>query len=350
MIPLPDEPFMRAAYFVLGPLRIELDGQPVALDSQQQQALLLRLLIDAGQCVHRDELVDAIWLADPPATCVRSLRVLVGRLRALLEPYRRSKQPWRILQTVPGGYRLVLDGCTLDAHDAASDVLAAERAAVTGDWATALARWDTACERWQGPALAAVRDRPWARAYAARMDDLRLLARERSIEARIRTGDHASALQLVDEVLAAGPVRERLHVLHVWALHAQGRIEDARATHRAAIEELDRLTGIEPGAELRGALVALDAGREPIEAIAPRAAETTCDPGHDPDESGALQLLRAQGRACTIDELIDAATGDCIDEVDLLDELEQLVRAGAVTRRSDDAVRRYAVVHEASRT
>ena len=66
---------------LLGPLRVRVDGVEHPIPAAQQRTLLARLAVVAGQRVSVEELVDAVWPEDPPATASKGLHVLVDRLR-----------------------------------------------------------------------------------------------------------------------------------------------------------------------------------------------------------------------------------------------------------------------------
>src|SRR5207245_1903438 len=84
---------------------------------------------------------------------------------------------------------------------------------------------------WRGPALADVRDEPFAVAAAGRLDEERLAAEEERAEARLALGD-AELGPLVAELgqlVAHHPLRERLRGLQMRALYRAGRQGEALA-------------------------------------------------------------------------------------------------------------------------
>src|SRR5262249_21820860 len=64
---------------------------------------------------------------------------------------------------------------------------------------------------WRGPPRADVRDEPFARREAARLEELRLLAIETRVEAELALGEHAQAVAELEALTAEHPLRERLH-------------------------------------------------------------------------------------------------------------------------------------------
>jgi transcriptional activator len=104
---------------------------------------------------------------------------------------------------------------------------------------------------WRGPALADVVDDGVLRAEAARLDELRLVALERRIEADLACGRHADVVGELQALAAEWPLRERPCALLILALYQSGRQADALAAYRAARTTLVEELGIEPGAVLQ---------------------------------------------------------------------------------------------------
>ena len=69
------------AFRILGPLTASRDGEPLALGSPQQRALLAVLIAHAGRVVTRDRLVDALWGDAPGPAVGTSIRAYVSHLR-----------------------------------------------------------------------------------------------------------------------------------------------------------------------------------------------------------------------------------------------------------------------------
>ncbi len=112
---------------VLGPLRAyrgipggrppglaERRNAELALGWPRQRAVLAALVLRAGQVVSRDELIDALWGGDPPATAVNTLHTYITGLRKILEPGRRIREPGRLLASAGSGYVLRLAPGQLD--------------------------------------------------------------------------------------------------------------------------------------------------------------------------------------------------------------------------------------------
>src|SRR5437660_407734 len=193
-----------------------------------------------SQIVSSDRLIDELWSAEPPASGVTALQVRVSQLRKALGPAAER------LETRPPGYvlrvrpeELDLDRFTrlLDEADGAEPSVAA------GMLREALALW-------RGPALAEFAYESFAQAAIGRVDELRLSAVERRIEADLALGRHADLIGELEVLVAEHPLRERLRGQLMLALYRADRQADAldayQATRRALVDEL----GIEPSASV----------------------------------------------------------------------------------------------------
>ena len=98
-------------YHILGPLQVHADdGRPLRLGPREVR-VLAALLLDPGQVVTRNNLVDAVWDEDPPATATRQLQNCVSALRQRLP-----------IVIARSGYRLPVAPEELDAEVFADQV------------------------------------------------------------------------------------------------------------------------------------------------------------------------------------------------------------------------------------
>jgi hypothetical protein len=104
---------------------------------------------------------------------------------------------------------------------------------------------------WRGPPLAEFVYEPFATAAAARLEELRLVALERRIEADLAVGQGPELLAELRQLVAEQPLREMLRCQLMLALYRSGRqveaLDQARAWRRHLHDEL----GIDPGPSVR---------------------------------------------------------------------------------------------------
>ncbi len=238
---------------VLGSLEAEVDGAAVPLGGPRQRAVLAILVTARGRIVSVDRIIDDLWGGDPPGQAVTSVQAYVSNLRRLLEPGRPPRTAARLLVSSPPGYALRLPPDAVDAWRFERLARSAQDHAAT-DPATARALAGEALALWRGPAFAAVADEAWAAGEIARLDELRLAAREAHIAAGLRCGDAPGAVTGAEQLVRDAPLREEGWRLHALALWAGRRQADALATLRRARAVLADDVGLDPGP----ALVALE--------------------------------------------------------------------------------------------
>ena len=227
-------------YGLLGPVDVRADDRAVELTSASQRLVLAMLLLEANRLVPAHRLIDELWgealPADPPA----ALRTQVSRLRRALGPAGGS------LVTADGGYRLSLQRRQLDAARFEDALAAASQTA--GE--QGLAILDEAMGLWRGPALAEFAGRPFARAEAVRLDELRVTAQERRAELVLSLERAEDAVADLQAIVAEHPERERARGLLMRALYQSGRHTDALATFRSWRGYLSEDLGLDPSPAL----------------------------------------------------------------------------------------------------
>jgi predicted ATPase/DNA-binding SARP family transcriptional activator len=230
---------------ILGPLEVRNGEAPVRVPGAKERALLVDLLVNAGQVVSADRLVEDLWGEDPPGNPANTLQGRVSALRRALGP---AGSRW--LVTSPPGYRLEADPGSVDAARFERLVAEAEVAAAAAP-ARAAGLLEEALGLWRGPALAEFADQPWAQAEAARLEELRLAATEALAELRLAAGGHAGLVGELEGLIAAHPTRERLRGQLMVALYRSGRQADALAVYQQIREVLADELGIDPSPELQ---------------------------------------------------------------------------------------------------
>ncbi|WP_435206683.1 BTAD domain-containing putative transcriptional regulator [Micromonospora sp. bgisy143] len=231
---------------ILGPLEISGAGRTLTVTAARQRVVLGTLLLDANCVVSTAQLADALWDDAPPTTARGQVQICVSALRKTLTGL---GLPDRIVTRPPGYLIEVADG-DLDLHYFDRLVLAGQQALAESRLDDAAEALSAALALWRGSALAGVESQA-VRAAAARLDERRLAVIEDWLDVELHRGRHQHVVGELRELLAAHPLRERLHAQHMRALSGAGRPAEALAAYRAARRTfLDEL-GLEPGGELR---------------------------------------------------------------------------------------------------
>ncbi|MEV8372631.1 BTAD domain-containing putative transcriptional regulator [Kribbella sp. NPDC056861] len=238
---------------LLGPPELVVDGVPGATGSPREAVVLAVLALNANRQVGADQLVDAIWGEDPPATARSQVQICVSALRRRL----RAAGEFAAIATRSPGYQLDIPADELDLT--AFSALAGQAQATEG--ADGLAACDRALALWRGMPFAGLGSELLVRA-AARLDDRRLDLIELRMQLALDAGRYDELLSGLPPLLDEYGLRENLHRLLVLALHRSGRRADALAAFQRARQILVDELGVEPGAGLQEAQAAVLAGTE----------------------------------------------------------------------------------------
>ena len=233
---------MAAEFRVLGPVDATVDGVSVRL-APQPRAVLAMLLLQAGRVVPSARLVDGLWGDDPPATARNILQGYVSQLRKALGR--------DLVETREPGYAIHVGRDALDLHRFERLATDGARALENGQAPAAAERLREALALWSGDALADVAEGDVLRPAAARLDELRLVALERRIEADLACGREAELVGELETLTAEHALRERFHALRMLALYRCDRQAEALEVYRSARGRLVDQLGLEPGAALQ---------------------------------------------------------------------------------------------------
>ena len=118
------------------------------LGAIKERHLLTVLAVHAGDVVHRDLLVDALWEAAPPPSAVNAVQNYVLRLRRALSGVDGAN-----ISTEPHGYRLVAEHGVVDAAIAVELIDQGRAGWAAGDVAEAAESLRSALSLWRGPSL-----------------------------------------------------------------------------------------------------------------------------------------------------------------------------------------------------
>jgi DNA-binding SARP family transcriptional activator len=235
---------------VLGRVQAWRSGVELDLGSAYRRSVFTVLALRAGEFVSRDEMIDAVWGEDMPASASGSVYTYVSGLRSVLEPRRDRSSSAQLLTSSRSGYCLHVPPDDVDAlkFEALRERMRHERA--SGDARAELAAADAALQLWAGDAFAGIPG-PFAEAHRLRLAELRIATIERRAALLVETGSARESLDELRDLAQAHPLRESFHGLLMTALHRVGRKAEAlEAYWRAHRVFVDR-SGTEPSAVLR---------------------------------------------------------------------------------------------------
>ena len=198
---------------LLGDLVISLDGQVLDVGGRRQRAVLAILVVDRGDVVSAERLIDSVWGELAPSNAIGTLQAYVSHLRRQLEPGREARSRGNVIVSKGAGYTLQVDDDAVDAWRFDQLVRSAGR----HDATDAAATLTEALELWRGPALVEYATQAWAQPEVVRLTELRQLAREQLVSARLDLGEAASLVPESEGLVAEEPLREER-----WRLLADG--------------------------------------------------------------------------------------------------------------------------------
>lgn len=233
-------------FHALGGLSITDAGDELGIGGPRQRRLLAMLLIHRDTVVSVDRLADAVFAGEPTAAASTTLRSYVARTRRLVDgsgsgPVLLTRAPGYLLQTPADSF----------------DVACFERALATsgshlerGDAPAAASTLREALALWRGDAYAEFADEDWARTEAGRLEELRLVAHERLVEAELDCGRAAELIPEIESLAREHPLREEFRAQLMLALYRAGRHADALRVFREYRALLVDELGVDPSPAL----------------------------------------------------------------------------------------------------
>jgi WD40 repeat protein/DNA-binding SARP family transcriptional activator len=259
---------------ILGPLAASWEGETLALGGARQRALLAILLVNAGELVSTERLIEQVSGGSRSGGSANAVHVAVSRLRRTLRDDRAE-----MLRTRRGGYVLELEPEQLDASRFERLLAAGRRLLEAGDHAGAAARLGEGLALWRGPPLADLGALEDVQPEIRRLEELRLLAEMERIDAELALGHAADMVAPLERLIAQAPLQERPRAQLMLALYRSGRQAEALAAYREACALLRNELGLTPSLELRELehmILRQDAGLGTAAAEGSRAAALLC--------------------------------------------------------------------------
>ncbi|WP_141579084.1 AfsR/SARP family transcriptional regulator [Actinomadura sp. WMMA1423] len=237
---------------LLGTLSLHLNRRPVTISAPKQRQVLALLALNAGRVVTVPTLVEELWGDSPPRSYATTLQTYVLQLRKALAAADSDQHGARtVLSTCHYGYLFEGDACQTDVEAFDRGVRAGRAAAEAGDHRLAAQELSQALQLWHGPALVDVRKGPVLEIEVASLEECRLGALERRIEADLALGRHADLLGELTMATARNPMNENLCAFLMTALYRAGHVgRSLQAFHRLR-SVLNNELGVEPCSRLQ---------------------------------------------------------------------------------------------------
>ena len=277
---------------ILGPLEVVAGDDPLNLRGPRQRTVLALLLLHANEVVSADRLIDELWGERVPKTAANALQYHVSQLRKALAPSDAivTREPGYLIRVGPNDFDLLR-----------FERLAEEAQHAPPEAAAELLR--EALALWRGPPLVDLAGDPFVQAEILRLQELRVVALERRIEADLALGRHSELVPELEALVRENPLRERLRAQLMRALYGSGRQADALAVYRETRTLLVDELGIEPSPalqELEKAILRQDPSLIPADSI-------DIGPHTQPSAIGHRALMAIAIDADRVDDLLAVA-------------------------------------------
>ncbi|MEV7217419.1 AfsR/SARP family transcriptional regulator [Kitasatospora cineracea] len=239
---------------VLGALSAEVNGISVVPTAGKPRQILALLALYPGRVVPVPTLMEEIWGTELPQSSLTTLQTYILQLRRLLGTAMGPDAPGsakEVLATRYGGYLLQVPSEAVDVYTYERLLLEGRQAFEDGEDETAAARLREALDLWEGSALVDVRVGPVLEIEVMRLEESRLVARERRIDADLRLGRHSELLAELTDLIARHPQHEGLHSQAMVALYRSGRQAAALDVYRRLRHRLIEELGVEPSPQLQ---------------------------------------------------------------------------------------------------
>ena len=207
---------------------------------------------------------DALWPQEPPRSATATLQSYLSRLRRVL-------MAEATVELHESRYELVTPTGAVDADRFEQAIVDVSDALPAESVKSTLGR---TLSWWRGPAFGDLAENSWIRPEALRLDELRMSATERWIEARLAAGDDLELVGDLERLVAVHPLREVFWRQLMLALYRSGRQAEAlrRATELARMRRNE--LGLDPSPEAR-ALERQMLADDPALRAAPRRASSS---------------------------------------------------------------------------
>lgn len=232
-------------YTVLGPVTVVTAEHQHRLPRAQTRGLLAYMLLNLGQRVSREAMIEALWGGAAPSTAKSQVHNAITVIRARLAELGADE----VFVGGPSGYQLLVEPDQVDAAAFEAKARQARQVADRGAREEAAALLREGLALWQGAPLADASG-AYVDAARARLVERRLTAYEDLADAELELGRAEAVVTEIAPLVDEYPMRERLRARQMTALYRSGRQVEALQSYRAYRTLLAEHEGLDPGREI----------------------------------------------------------------------------------------------------
>ncbi|MEU0804462.1 BTAD domain-containing putative transcriptional regulator [Streptomyces sp. NPDC005970] len=259
---------------VLGPLSATRGHSVLNAGTPMQQSLLGLLALHANRSVSQEEMAHVLWGEEPPNSFHQLIHTYVSRLRALLTAHQDPETGTPSIVRRNAGYELRIEAECLDLLQFRELTRRAEYARLSGDLTLEVQLLRDSLQMWSGLVLEGFSPRLREHPLAMECGQQQISSALRFSYLAVTSGHYEQAIDQLRPIVRHHPLHEGLHARLMIALAGAGQQVEALALFSRLDRALRNDFGIEPGAELRAAQMAVLRGVAPVENSAPAADHT----------------------------------------------------------------------------
>lgn len=235
---------------LLGPTEVLYHDQWIPPGGPHTRALISALLLRANRTADARWLMRVMWPTGEPASANANLRQYIAKIRQVLTWY--SLDDVARLRSAAPGYRFEVARDELDLTLFQDLTMLGRQALAARDLPAARAHLARAVGLWQGGLCESLLPGADLLAEQAYWEELRLLASQSLLTARLGLGEHGEATAELRRLTAEHPLREEFSGMLMLSLYQCHRRSDALEVFTRTRSVLVSELGIEPGPYLQG--------------------------------------------------------------------------------------------------
>jgi len=229
------------AILALGPLSLTYRGVSGAIGGPRQQLVLSLLLAAGGKAVSIDQLIDCVWVDEPPASAKGTIHSYLSHLRGAVGD---------IIFREGNAYRIEVAPENFDVSRF-EDLLYRARSVIGMQPRQGAEMIREGLSLWRGDPYSGLTDCRQIHDEAVRLEEVRLGAIEDCIDAELEIGECATLVPPLESLVGTHPFRERLIGQLMIALYRCGRQIEALNVYKRTAVRFAEEYGLPPSAELR---------------------------------------------------------------------------------------------------
>ncbi|MFY1636709.1 AfsR/SARP family transcriptional regulator [Solwaraspora sp. WMMB335] len=251
----------------MGPLSAEVDNVSIVPTAAKPCQILALLALNGDRLVTKNVLFEELWENNPPQSATTTLHTYIHQLRRQLGSALEQgsgKDPREILVTERSGYSLRLAGGDTDVREFIELGRAGTEAFEQRDFHSASMVLGRALALWRAPMLSDIQYGPRLAMHALALNDLRIAAVDRRIEADLRLGRHLEVLGELRTLCAQHPLNESFTAHFMTSLYLSGQVGQALQEFQRIRAVLIAELGVEPAPRLRQLQQVILSGGRPL--------------------------------------------------------------------------------------